>query len=69
MYRIAHIGNWESLPETAAAIYDHDIPKLQVMIQRGIDLNSPISLSKYTKDVYKRQVLKMELIHLKMQVN
>ena len=49
MYRIAHIGSWESLPETAAAIYDHDIPKLQVMIQRGIDLNSLIPLSKYTK--------------------
>lgn len=28
MYEIAHIGRWETLPETAVAICDHDTPKL-----------------------------------------
>ena len=27
MYQIAYIGRWETLPETAAAICDHDTPK------------------------------------------
>ena len=26
MYQIAYIGRWETLPETAAAICDHDTP-------------------------------------------
>lgn len=29
MYQIAYIGRWETLPETAAAICDHDTPKLE----------------------------------------
>ena len=28
MYEIAYLGRWETLPETAAAICDHDTPKL-----------------------------------------
>jgi len=27
MYQIAYIGRWETIPETAAAISDHQIPK------------------------------------------
>ena len=30
MYQIAYIGRWETLPEKAAAIYEHDIPKLDL---------------------------------------
>ena len=33
MYQIAYIGRWESLPETAAAICDHDAPKLEALLQ------------------------------------
>ena len=49
MYQIAYIGRWETLPETAAAIYEHDIPKLEVMLQGGLDLGAPIQLSEYIK--------------------
>ena len=33
MYQIAYIGRWETLPETAAAICDHDTPKLEALLQ------------------------------------
>jgi hypothetical protein len=49
MYQIAYIGRWETLPETAAAIYEHDIPKLEAMLQGGLDLGAPIQLSEYIK--------------------
>ena len=49
MYEIAYIGRWETLPETAVAIYEHDIPKLEAMLQGGLDLNAPIQLSEYIK--------------------
>ena len=45
MYQIAYLGRWETLPETAAAIYEHDIPKLDAMLQGGLDLGTPIQLS------------------------
>ena len=35
MYQIAYIGRWETLPETAAAICDHDTPKLEALLQGG----------------------------------
>src|SRR5699024_5714261 len=31
MYKIGHIGRWETLPEAAVAIYDRDLPKLEAM--------------------------------------
>ena len=49
MYQIAYLGRWETLPETAAAIYEHDISKLETMLQGGLDLNVPIQLSEYIK--------------------
>jgi len=49
MYQIAYIGRWETLPETAAAICDHDISKLEAMLQGGLELNAPIHLSEYIK--------------------
>ena len=49
MYQIAYLGRWEILPETAAAIYEHDISKLEAMLQGGLDLNVPIQLSEYIK--------------------
>ena len=49
MYQIAYIGRWETLPETAAAICDHDTSKLEAMLQGGLDLNAPIQLSEYIK--------------------
>lgn len=49
MYQIAYIGRWETLPETAAAICDHDTPKLEAMLQGGLELNAPIQLSEYIK--------------------
>ena len=49
MYQIAYLGRWETLPETAAAIYEHDIPKLDAMLQGGLDLGTPIQLSEYIK--------------------
>ena len=33
MYQIAYIGRWETLPETAAAICDHDTSKLEALLQ------------------------------------
>ena len=39
MYQIAYIGRWETLPETAAAICDHDTPKLEALLQGGLDLD------------------------------
>ena len=49
MYQIAYIGRWEALPETAAAICDHDTTKLQAQLQGGLNLNVPIQLSEYIK--------------------
>lgn len=49
MYEIEYIGRWESLPEAAAAICDHDISKLETLLQSGLALNVPIQISKYTK--------------------
>ena len=49
MYQIAYIGRWETLPETAAAICDHDTPKLEALLQGGLDLDVPIRLSEYIK--------------------
>ena len=49
MYQIAYIGRWEALPETAAAICDHDTPKLEALLQGGLDLDVPIQLSEYIK--------------------
>ena len=45
MYEIAYLGRWETLPETAAAICDHDTPKLEALLQGGLDLDVPIQLS------------------------
>ena len=49
MYEIRYIGRWETLPETAAAICDHDTPKLEVLLQGGLNLNVSILLSEYIK--------------------
>ena len=49
MYQIAYLGRWETLPETAAAICDHDTPKPEALLQGGLDLDVPIQLSKYSK--------------------
>ena len=43
MYQIAYIGRWETLPETAAAICDYDTSKLEVLLQGGLDLDTPFS--------------------------
>ena len=48
MYQIAYIGRWETLPETAAAICDHDTPNVEGS-QGGLDLDVPIQLSEYIK--------------------
>ena len=52
MYQIAYIGRWETLPETAAAICDHDTSKLEALLQGGLDLDVPIQLSEYIKLMY-----------------
>ena len=49
MYEIAHIGRWETLPETAVAICDHDTPKLEALLKDGLDLDVPIQISEYIK--------------------
>ena len=51
MYIIGNLGRWESIPEAIAAVYDQDIPKLESLIQCGLDLNVPISLNERTKVV------------------
>ena len=38
MYQIAYIGRWETLPETAAAICDHDTSKLEALLQGDLNL-------------------------------
>ena len=49
MYQIAYIGRWGTLPETAAAICDHDTSKLEALLQDGLDLDVPIQLSEHIK--------------------
>ena len=49
MYKIEYIGSWKSIPEAAAAIYDSDIPKLEAMLQNGLNLNVPIQFSEHIK--------------------
>lgn len=49
MYQISYIGKWESIPEVAAAICDHDIQKIKTMIKNGLKLNTPIKICEYTK--------------------
>lgn len=49
MYKIEYIGSWKSIPEAAAAIYDSDIPKLEAMLQNGLNLNGPIQFSEHIK--------------------
>lgn len=49
MYQIAYIGRWESVPEAAAAICDGDIPKIEALLQSGLDLNAPIRISEYIR--------------------
>lgn len=49
MYKIEYIGSWKSIPEAAAAIYDSDIPKLEAMLQNGLNLNVPTQFSEHIK--------------------
>lgn len=49
MYQIGDLGRWESIPEAAAAVYDHDIPKLESMLQNGLDLSAPIQIGQYIR--------------------
>ena len=49
MYEISYLGRWESIPEEAAAICDHDTTRLEAMLQGGLNLNAPIRLSEYIK--------------------
>ena len=49
MYKIEYMGSWKSIPEAAAAIYDSDIPKLEAMLQNGLNLNAPIQFSEHIK--------------------
>ena len=49
MYEIGTIGRWKIFPETAAAICDHDTPKLEALLQGGLNLDVPIQLSEYIK--------------------
>ena len=49
MYKIEYIGSWKSIPEAAAAIYDSDIPKLEAMLQNGLNLNVSIQFSEHIK--------------------
>ena len=58
MYQIAYIGRWETLPETAAAICDHDTPKLEALLQGGLDLDVPIQLSEYIKETLRKKLRK-----------
>lgn len=46
MYEIAYLARWETLPDAAAALCDHDIPKLESLLQSGLDINTPIQTSK-----------------------
>ena len=49
MYEIAYLGRWENIPEAAAAICDHDLSRLEALLQGGLDLGVPIQLSEYIK--------------------
>lgn len=44
MYKIGYLGNCDKLPEMAAAIYDHDLPKLELLLQKGMEINTTISI-------------------------
>lgn len=49
MYQISYLGRWETLPEVATAICDHDTLKLETLLQDGLDLNTHIQFSEYIK--------------------
>ena len=48
MYSIGNIGNFETIPEPAAAIYEKNLKKMQELYERGWNINEKISLGKYS---------------------
>ena len=52
MYQIAYLGRWETLPETAAALYEHDISRLNVPIQLSEYIKlMPLEIAVFQNDV------------------
>ncbi|MCX8712354.1 hypothetical protein J3U57_05905 [Gilliamella sp. B3464] len=47
MYNIPSIGNFETLPEVALAIYESDLEKMQALYQADWDINKSIHFNKY----------------------
>lgn len=48
MYNIGNLGSFETIPETAAAIYEKNLKKMQELYERGWNINEKISLGKYS---------------------
>jgi uncharacterized protein len=48
MYNIKHIGNFETMPEPAVAIYETNIEKMQSLYDANWDINEKIHLGEYT---------------------
>ena len=49
MYKIAHLGSFESVPQVVAAILDSDIPKIKALLLNGFNLGVPIEIDDYIK--------------------
>ena len=53
MYQIAYIVRWETLPETAAAICDHDTSKLEAVSYTHLILRDYFRIRSQKKKVAK----------------
>ena len=64
MYQIAYIGRWETIPETAAAICDHDTPKLEAVSYTHLDVykRQELNLSRRTVERAIQDLVKAGLI-------
>lgn len=48
-YLIGYIGEYDSLPEPALSVYEHDIDKLEKLVEEGTDLSWTIRIGQWTK--------------------
>lgn len=48
-YLIGYIGEYDSLPEPALSVYEHDIAKLEKLVEEGTDLSGTIRIGQWTK--------------------
>ena len=48
-YLIGYIGEFDSLPEPALSVYEHDMDKLGKMAEEGMNFSDALTLGQWTK--------------------